>query len=38
MHFRKTVQATNAFIMPIPSSVRMEQLGSHLTDFDKIWY
>jgi hypothetical protein len=27
-----------SFVMAVRLSVRMEQLGSHWTDFDEIWY
>jgi hypothetical protein len=33
---RKVAKATISFIMPVPPSVRMEQLGSHWTDFYEI--
>jgi hypothetical protein len=26
------------FVIPVRPSVRMEQLGSHWTDFHEIWY
>ena len=31
-------QATFSFVMSVPPSVCMEQLGSHCTDFHEIWY
>ena len=36
--FTKLRKATISFIMSVHSSVRMEQLGSHCTDFDETWY
>jgi hypothetical protein len=36
--FEKLRQASVNFVIPIRPSVRTEQLGSHRTDFHKIWY
>ena len=40
--FAKLRKATISFVMsvssPVRPSVHMEQLGSHLTDFNEIWY
>jgi hypothetical protein len=35
---RKSSKATISFVTCICPSVRMEQLGSHWTEFNKIWY
>ena len=35
--FAKLRKATISFVMSVRLSVRMEQLGSQWTDFDKIW-
>jgi hypothetical protein len=34
----KLRKATVSFVMPVCPSDRMEQLGSHRTDFHEIWY
>ena len=34
----KIAKATVSFVMFVRLSVRMEQLGSHWTDFNEIWY
>ena len=36
--FSKIAKATVSFVMFVRLSVRMEQLGSHWTDFHEIWY
>jgi hypothetical protein len=36
--FAKLRRATISFLMSIRLSVRMEQLGFHLVDFDETWY
>ena len=36
--FAKLHKATISFVMSVCSSVRIEQLGSHWTDFHEIWY
>jgi hypothetical protein len=36
--FAKLRKATVSFVMSVRLSVRMEQLGSHWTDFHEIWY
>jgi len=35
--FEKLQKATTSFVMSVRPSVRMEQLGSHWTDFNEIW-
>jgi len=35
--FAKLRNATISFVMSVRLSVRMEQLGSHWTDFHEIW-
>jgi hypothetical protein len=34
----KSQKVTTSFVMSICLSFRMEQLGSHWTDFDETWY
>ena len=36
--FAKLRKANISFVMSIRPSVRIKQLGSHWTDFDKTWY
>jgi len=36
--FAKLRKTTISFVMSVRPSVRMEQLGSHWTDFHEIWY
>ena len=36
--FAKLRKASISFVIPVLPSVRMEQLGSHWTDFDEISY
>jgi hypothetical protein len=36
--FANLRKATISFVMPVRPIVRMEQLGSHWTDFHEIWY
>ena len=36
--FAKLLKATISFVTSVCLSVRMEQLGSHWTDFHEIWY
>jgi hypothetical protein len=36
--FAKLRKMTITFVMFLRPFVRMEQFGSHWTDFDKIWY
>jgi len=36
--FSKLRKATISFAMSVRPSIRMEQLGSHWTDFHEIWY
>ena len=35
--FAKLRKATVSFLLSVPPSIRMQQLGSHRTDFHKIW-
>ena len=37
-HVRKMRNATISFVMSVCLLARMEQLGSHWTDFSEIWY
>ena len=37
-HFAKLRSATISFVISVRLSVRMEQPGSHWTDFHEIWY
>jgi hypothetical protein len=36
--FEKVRKATISFVMYVSPYVRMEQIGSHWTDFHEIWY
>jgi hypothetical protein len=36
--FARLRRAAVSFVMSVRLSVRMEQLGSHWTDFHEIWY
>jgi len=36
--FVESQKAATSFVVPICPSVRMEQVGSHRTDFHEIWY
>ena len=36
--FSKLRKATIDFVMSVRPSARMEQLDSHCTDYDEIWY
>jgi hypothetical protein len=36
--FAKSRKATVSFVLSVCSSIRMEQLGSHWTDFHEIWF
>jgi hypothetical protein len=36
--FAKLQETTISFVMSVPPSVRMEQLGYHWTNFHEIWY
>jgi len=37
-NFAKLLKATISFVISFRLSVRMEQLGSHYTDFHETWY
>jgi archaellum biogenesis ATPase FlaH len=38
MDVRKIAKPTISFVVSVSLSVRMKKLGSHWTDFIKIWY